>query len=101
MTRFFLSKRLFHITDWLPTLMSAIEGWKNNTSLQSEARLCNLIPKSAIFADNNLVGSKIQDLDGVDQWRELSGNLPAKRREMLYNINPRATRMRSKNAGIR
>ncbi|XP_063698187.1 arylsulfatase B-like [Culicoides brevitarsis] len=50
----------FHITDWLPTLMSAA-GIKLRSS---------------------------RPLDGIDQWNSISLGLMGKRREMLLNINP-------------
>ncbi len=67
---------LFHITDWLPTLMSV-------ATLGS-------FPSSHAFSG-----------DGLDQWKSLSGNRRSKRREMLYNINPVQSFRREVNAAIR
>lgn len=53
---------LFHITDWLPTLLSA----------------------AGIRIDQ----SQPNKLDGVDQWHSISYGLPGKRREVLLNIEP-------------
>ena len=50
--------RLIHISDWLPTLYTAIGG------------------------DVSDLGA----IDGVDQWDTISRDLPSKRTEMLYNI---------------
>ena len=67
---------LFHITDWLPTLMSV-------ATLGS-------FPSSHAFGG-----------DGLDQWKSLSGNRRSRRREMLYNINPVWSFRREVNAAIR
>lgn len=53
-----VSNRLFHITDWLPTLLSAAGG---NFNLDS--------------------------IDGIDQFQSLSKNSPTKRVEILHNID--------------
>ena len=56
-----VSRALVHVTDWLPTLVSAA---------------------GADIRD-------MDDIDGVDQWEELtSGRGVGKRRTMLYNIDP-------------
>ena len=53
---------MFHVTDWLPTLLSAAGG--------DSAKL------------------DMGKIDGVDQWGSLKDSSAGKRREMLYNINP-------------
>ena len=58
-----VSRALVHVTDWLPTLVTAAGG---NTREMLE-----------------------EDMDGVDQWEQLtSGRGGSKRRTMLYNIDP-------------
>ncbi len=66
--------RLFHITDWLPTLRTAV-GKRDAVSS---------------FAG-----------DGIDLWDVISQNKPSKRREILYNINPLHSEHRPINAAIR
>ncbi len=53
--------RLFHVTDWLPTLYAAAGG----------------NPKVAM-----------RHLDGIDMYKRIMKGLPSKRVEMLYNISP-------------
>ena len=53
------SKEMFHITDWLPTLLSA---------------------------SGSSSKKKLQDIDGVDQWTSLSRGLPTPRKIMVYNL---------------
>ena len=55
-----ISHGLIHVTDWLPTLLSAVGG-------------SNIIPG---------------DIDGVSQWSSLVKNTPSPRQTMLYNIDP-------------
>ncbi|XP_008216017.2 arylsulfatase B [Nasonia vitripennis] len=57
--RFRVSDELFHITDWFPTLYK--------------------------LAGGDL--SKIQDLDGVDQWSSISGSQKSNRESLLVNID--------------
>lgn len=57
-----VSRALVHVTDWLPTLVTAAGG------------------------DTRVM---LEDMDGVDQWEQLtSGRGGSKRRTMLYNIDP-------------
>ena len=51
---------LIHVTDWLPTFISAANGSSKN------------LPK----------------IDGIDQWQALVVNKSSARSEMLYNIDP-------------
>ena len=53
-----ISRDLFHVTDWLPTLVS--------------------------LAGGNL--SNVTFLDGVDQWSTLQNMAPNQRNEILLNI---------------
>ena len=53
---------MFHVTDWLPTLIRAAGG-------------------DAAKVD-------MGNIDGVDQWESLKDGSVGKREEMLYNINP-------------
>ena len=53
---------LMHVTDWLPTFVSAAGG-----------SLDRLIEKP---------------IDGIDQWLTLKKNKTSTRTEMLYNIDP-------------
>ena len=58
-----VSSDLVHVTDWLPTLVTAAGG--DTRELLEE------------------------DIDGVNQWEQLSsGRGGSKRRTMLYNIDP-------------
>ena len=57
-----ISDQMMHITDWLPTILSAV-GY-------DMSKLTN------------------HSLDGIDQWNELSEALPAARKEILHNIDP-------------
>ena len=71
-----LPRRLVHVTDWLPTLISAAGG--NSSDLRG--------------------------IDGIDQWEDISkgNNEGGKRKEMLYNINPLVGRdKRPKGAALR
>lgn len=54
-----VSNQYFHITDWLPTLFHAAGGDANS----------------------------LQDIDGINLWKELSNNEPSKRFEILHNID--------------
>ncbi|XP_046395184.1 arylsulfatase I-like isoform X2 [Ischnura elegans] len=54
-----VSEQMMHITDWVPTLLSAVNG--SNT----------LAP----------------DLDGLDMWKALSEDSPSKRKDVLLNID--------------
>ena len=64
--------RLIHITDWLPTLLSAAGS------------------------DFNL-----PPIDGLNQWKALIRNENGPRKEMLYNIDPGKSGSDFKNAAIR
>lgn len=57
-----ISNDLFHITDWLPTLLSA--------------------------AGISLTKATKDKLDGIDQWSSLTYGVPGNRKEVLLNINP-------------
>lgn len=54
------SDQMMHITDWLPTLYSAAGG--NARDLGS--------------------------IDGIDNWHQLSDDLPSKRSEIVLNVDP-------------
>ena len=75
--------RLMHVTDWIPTLVSA--GGGSTGSLRQR-------------------GSK---LDGIDIWNSFATSQPSPRKEMLYNIDPYngenkfGNQNRKKNAAIR
>ncbi|XP_037070399.1 arylsulfatase B-like isoform X2 [Pollicipes pollicipes] len=58
--RSYVSSNLMHITDLLPTLLSAAGG------------------------DPGTLG----DIDGIDMWSALSNKLPSPRKEILLNIEP-------------
>nr|XP_022913475.1 arylsulfatase I [Onthophagus taurus] len=60
-----VSQQMMHITDWLPTLITAAGG------------------------DRSLFTSDIADLklDGKDLWKALSENKPSPRNEILHNID--------------
>ena len=73
-----LSRSLIHVSDWLPTLISAAGG-NIHTMLED--------------GDN---------IDGVDQWEELCNGLGSnKRRLMLYNIDPLRDPSHGGNGAIR
>ena len=58
-----VSRALVHVTDWLPTLVTAAGG--------------------------DIREMEEEDMDGVDQWQLLArGTGENKRRVMLYNIDP-------------
>eukprot|EP01062_Namystynia_karyoxenos_P009373 TRINITY_DN13324_c0_g2_i1.p2 TRINITY_DN13324_c0_g2~~TRINITY_DN13324_c0_g2_i1.p2 ORF type:complete len:559 (+),score=164.65 TRINITY_DN13324_c0_g2_i1:78-1754(+) len=59
-----VSKELFHITDWLPTL----------------ARVAANKPPGSLLPT--------QPLDGHDIWDSISKGQPSPRTEVLYNVNP-------------
>ncbi|XP_020289254.1 arylsulfatase B-like [Pseudomyrmex gracilis] len=59
-----VSKELFHITDWLPTLYSAAGGNPNDL--------------------------KQFDLDGIDQWAMIARAKRSKRKSILVNIDEKA-----------
>ena len=61
-----------HITDWLPTLITAAGG--NSSDISG-------------------------NIDGMDQWQSLVHDGPFLRNEVLYNIDPHG--FPDKNAGIR
>ena len=74
--------RLMHVTDWIPTLLSAI------SSVTSR-------------------GSRARRFDGIDVWSSLTNLQASPRTEMLYNIDPFngdnkfGSQKRNKNAAIR
>ena len=73
-----LSRALIHVSDWLPTLISAAGG-DIHTMLED--------------GDN---------IDGVDQWEELRDGLGEnKRRLMVYNIDPLRDPSQGGNGAIR
>lgn len=55
-----VSQQMLHITDWLPTLVSAAGG----------------------------DGSSIQSLDGIDMWKTLTEGRDSPRKEFLVNYDP-------------
>jgi arylsulfatase B len=57
-----VNRELFHVTDWLPTLMSAIGAAE---------RVAGVSPEY-----------------GVSQWESLSHGTPSPRRQLLHNIDP-------------
>ena len=59
------SDQMVHITDWLPTLLSA--------SGYDMSKLTN------------------RSLDGIDQWAALSQGGESARKEMIHNIDPKST----------
>ena len=66
-----VSRALVHVTDWLPTLVTAAGG----------------DIREMMEGD---IGEMMEgDMDGVDQWQQLArGRGQNKRRMMLYNIDP-------------
>ena len=66
-----MSRALVHVTDWLPTLVTAAGG----------------DIREMMEGD---IGEMMEgDMDGVDQWKLLArGRGENKRRMMLYNIDP-------------
>ena len=61
---------LFSVTDWLPTLLTAV---KKGLSLYDQSKVEQFLSK---------------EWDGIDQWGMLTGNEANKRSEILYNIDP-------------
>jgi len=68
--------QLFHVTDWLPTLLDAVVDSSNATNI------------------NQALGKSFDEMYGVSHWahladnhRPLASNRPA-RRELLHNIDP-------------
>ena len=73
-----VSRALIHVSDWLPTLISAAGG-----------------DLSTIMEDGD-------NIDGVDQWAVLRDGLGvSNRRMMLYNIDPLRDPTQGGNAAIR
>lgn len=70
----FKSKQLFHVSDWMPTLMSAAK--------------CPLL-------NGNM------SIDGVSQWESLINKAPSPRIEILHNIDPLSVSFRKKKNAIR
>lgn len=66
------NKKFVHISDWLPTLLTATNCPKLNGT---------------------------QPFDGFDQWKTIVSNKPSPRVELLHNINPRK-KMHVKNSTI-
>ena len=83
-----VSSALVHVTDWLPTLISA-GGGRPGTQPRPRHQLL-------------LLADLLTGLDGVDQWdtfvRPGQGSM---RREMLYNIDPLTDGRNGHNAAIR
>ena len=73
-----LSRSLIHVSDWLPTLISAAGG------------------------DIHTMIEDGDNIDGVNQWEELRDGLGSnKRRLMLYNIDPLRDPSHGGNGAIR
>jgi len=62
---------LIHVTDWIPTLLSAV---KDKLSDKNQAKV------------EEYLG---EERDGIDQWGMLMGNEDGQRTEILYNIDPK------------
>lgn len=63
----YVSDKLFHITDWLPTLLTGAGIRTKITKKKS---------------------TKQHKIDGIDQWHTLSYNTATKRNKLLINIDP-------------
>ena len=61
---------MFHIVDWIPTLLSAV---KDKLNEEDQSKVEEFLA---------------EERDGIDQWNMLMGNEEGKRSELLYNINP-------------
>ena len=73
-----VSRALIHVSDWLPTLISAAG------------------------ADISTMMEDVDNMDGVDQWAVLRDGLEvSNRRMMLYNIAPLRDPAQGGNAAIR
>ena len=59
-----------HVTDWIPTLLSAVKD--------------TLKDKQKEVVDQLLSN----EWDGIDQWDTIRDNSASKRTEFLYNIDP-------------
>ena len=62
--------RIIHVTDWTPTLLSAVKD--------------TLKEQQKVVVDQLLS----TEWDGVDQWDTIRDNSKSKRTEFLYNIDP-------------
>ena len=81
---------LLHVTDWLPTLLSAGGGRPGQT------------PHGQFSALIHYCADLLPGIDGVDQWETLvRPTQSSKRREMLYNIDPLQDGKNGHNAAIR
>jgi len=68
-----VSRQVVHVTDWLPTLVTAAGG------------------DPAV----------VEGLDGVDQWAALTGHTQHPRTQMLYNIDPLHNAKNESNGAVR
>ena len=62
--------RIIHVTDWTPTLLSAVKD--------------TLEEQQKVVVDQLLS----TEWDGIDQWDAIRDNSASKRTEFLYNIDP-------------
>ena len=65
-------RRLIHVVDWVPTLLSSVKS---------------KLPNKEQFKIEELL-SKEYEGDGMDLWNMFITDEPSKRTELLYNIDP-------------
>jgi len=70
-----ISHKLMHVTDWLPTLLSSVAP--------------SLDQRGKEILSQQLRSPAVNGMDGVDQWSSLEDeSAPQQRTEFVYNIDP-------------
>lgn len=74
------SRELYHVTDWLPTIVGIVNS---STSQQSKTT-------AAIRNEMDIDIDLPSDLDGVNIWPSIisGSDTPSLRTELIYNVNP-------------
>jgi hypothetical protein len=80
-----------HATDWLPSLLSLVDGRRGATTTRSSAGASRLVARAA--------GRTLKGIDGIDVWAGISAAAAAAntsaRSELVYNIEPTGLHVRA------